>query len=111
MGTRASQFSGRLAKRLTVLMTVHDRIRHTSLEMELLKRARQARMAGATVFEADEGYGASGQVHRLHLASDDRPLAVVFIDSAERIDAFLEEISPLLHDVVATVEEIEILDI
>lgn len=109
--TTYSRFPGRPAKRLTLFMSVHDRVRHNSLEMELLKRARKAKLAGATVFEGDEGFGASGHVHREHLLADDRPLAVVFVDEPAKIDAFLDEVGPLLHDVVVTVDEIELLDL
>ncbi len=109
--TTHSQFAGRPAKRLTFLIGVHDHVRHNSLEMELLKRARKAKLAGATVFEGDEGYGASGHVHRTHLLSDDRPLALVIIDRPDRIDEFLEAVSHLLDGVLVTVEEIEILDL
>jgi len=108
--TTHSRFPGRPAKRLTLFMSVHDRVRHNSLEMELLKRARKAKLAGATVFEGHEGFGVSGHVHREHLLADDRPLAVVFIDQSDKIDTFLDEVSPLLHDVVVTVDEIELLD-
>ena len=105
------RFPGRPAKRLTLLMSVHDRVRRTSLEMELLKQARRAKLAGVTVFEGDQGFGTSGHVHREHLLSNDRPLAVIIIDLPERIDAFLEEVSHLLRGVVITVDEIETLDL
>ena len=104
-----SHFAGRRAKRLTFLISVHDQVRHNSLEMELLKRARKAELAGATVFEGIEGYGASGHVHREHLLSDDRPLAVVIIDQPDKIDEFLDAVSHLLDGVLVTVDEIEIL--
>jgi|HubBroStandDraft_1064217.scaffolds.fasta_scaffold134734_2 PII-like signaling protein len=109
--TTPSRFPGRPAKRLTLLITVRDHVRHTSLERELLKRARKAGLAGLTVFEGTEGFGASGHVHREHLLSDDRPLALVIIDEPEKIDAFLEEVRPLLTDVVVTVTEVEVLDL
>jgi len=109
--TTYSRFPGRPAKRLTLLMSVHDHVRHNSLEMEVLKRARKAKLAGATVFEGDEGFGTSGHVHRERFLSDDRPLAVVFIDQPDKVDAFLDEIAPLLRDVVATVDDIEIVDL
>jgi hypothetical protein len=106
-----SHFAGRPAKRLTLLMSVHDQTHHHSLEMEILKRARKAKLAGATVFKGDGGYGASGQVHQVRLLSDDRPLAVVIIDQPDKIDEFLEGIANLLDGVLVTVDEIEILDL
>jgi PII-like signaling protein len=109
--TSPSRFEGRPAKRLTVLMGIRDQVRHTSLELELLKRARRAKLAGATVFQGDEGFGASGRMHRDRLLKSDRPLAVVFVDQPERIDAFLDEIAPLLADAVAVLDDVEILDL
>jgi PII-like signaling protein len=109
--TEHSAFTGRPAVRLTLLMSVHDHARHRSLEMELLKRARRSNLAGATVFEGDEGYGASGNVHRAHALSDDRPLAIVIIDSAAKIGAFLDEVAGLLDGVLVTISEVEILDL
>ena len=110
MRSTQSHFPGQPAKRLTLLISVRDHVRHASLQMEVLKRARKAKLAGATVFEGVEGFGTSGRVHREHVISDDRPLAIVIIDHPERIDAFLEEIAPILDDVVVTVDVVEVLD-
>lgn len=109
--TTGSRFPGRPAKRLTLLMTVHDRVGHRSKELEVLRRARKAKLAGATVFEGYEGFGGTGSVHRGHYLSDDRPLAVVFVDVPEKIDALLDAIGPLLEGVVTVVDEVEVLDL
>ena len=109
--TTDSNFTGRPAKRLTFLMCVHDHVGHNNLATELLKRSRKAKLAGATVFEGDEGYGASGHVHQEHFLSDDRPLAVVIIDQADKIDEFLDAVSHLLDDVLVAVDEIEVVDL
>ena len=109
--TTDPRFAGRPAKRLTFLLSVRDHVRHGSLQMELLKRARKANLAGATVFEGSEGYGASGHVHRTHLLSDDRPLALVIIDHPDKIDEFLDAVSHLLDGILVIVEEVEILNL
>jgi uncharacterized protein len=109
--TSGSAFAGRPATRLTLLMTFHDRAGRKGLEMEVLRRARKAKLAGVTVFEAEEGFGNSGQVHRTHLMSDDAPLAVVLVDSPDKIEAFLESIGGLLHGVHAVLDDVEILDL
>jgi uncharacterized protein len=109
--TGQSAYPGRPAKRLMLRMSVHDHVRHRSLEMEILKHARRSKMAGATVFEGAEGFGRSGRVHEEHLLSDDRPLTIVMVDEPAKIDTFLEENSGLFEGVLAIVEEIEILDL
>jgi hypothetical protein len=78
--------------------------------VELLKRAKRAELAGATVYEAEEGYAESGRVHRAHLMSDDRPVAVVIVDRSEKVEAFLDEVADLLDDVVVMVDDIEIVE-
>jgi PII-like signaling protein len=78
--------------------------------VDLLRRARQAGLAGATVYAAHEGYGESGRVHRVHLVLDDRPVAVVIVDQSEKVDAFLDEAADLLDDVVVVVDDIEIVE-
>lgn len=106
-----SPFPGRPAKRLTLLMTVHDHLRHRSMELEVLARLRKAKLAGATVFEADMGFGTSGQLHRGHYLSDDRPLAVVVVDEPEKIDALVGALDAVLRDVVVIVDDVEIVEL
>lgn len=102
---------GRPAQRATLHISVRDHRGGRSLEVEVLKRAREAKVAGATVFEGHQGFGRSGAVHREHLLSDDRPLAVVIVDRPERIDAFLQAARPLLEGVTVTIEDVEILEL
>jgi PII-like signaling protein len=93
------------------MMTVHDHVRLEGLHTEILRRARRAGLAGATLFEACEGYGLSGRIHRSHLLTDDAPLALVIVDAPDRIDAFIGQLGPLLDGVVATIDDIEIVDL
>jgi PII-like signaling protein len=106
--TTPSTFPSHPAKRATVLLTVRDHTHHRSLMIELLQRARRAKLSGVTVFEAQEGYGESGRIHRTHLLSDDAPVTVVFIDRPDRIDGFLREVEPLLDDVLVIVDDIDV---
>lgn len=106
-----SRFASRPAKRLTIWLGVRDRHRHTSLEVELLRRARKSKLAGATVFEGQMGYGADGRLHRAHVFAGDQPLAIVVVDDGNRIDAFLDDLAQTVHGIVATVDDVEIVDL
>lgn len=101
----------RPARRLTLLLHVQDHHRHVSLMVELLGRARRQRLAGATVFEGHQGFGATGTVRRTHLLRDDAPLAIVVVDDPARIDRFVESIADLLGDVLAVVEEVTVVEV
>jgi uncharacterized protein len=106
-----SAHEGRPATRLTLLMTFHDHAGRKGIETEVLKRARKAKLAGLTVFEATEGFGHSGLLHRSHLVSDDAPLAVVIIDAPEKIEAFLDSIAELLNGIRVVLDDVEIVDL
>jgi uncharacterized protein len=99
------------AKRLTILLRARDHDHHGSLYVHILQRARKMKLAGATAFEAYEGYGAAGQIHRTHSLSNDVPVSVVIVDRSERIDAFLSEAADLLGHVVMTITDVEIVDL
>ncbi len=110
-GAPGTGFGRRAAVRLTMWLDVRDRHRHGSLGVELVKRARAEGLAGATVFEGRLGFGAGGDVHRERLFSDDRPLAIVVVDRADRIEAFLQRLEGYAPGVVTTVEDVEIVDV
>lgn len=109
--TATSRFPGRPAKRVTLRIHGHDRAGHRSLMIEILRRARRARLAGATAFGAHLGYGESGHVHRAGLFVKDAPVTVVIIDGPAQIDDFLAKSADLLGDVLVTVDDIEIVDL
>ncbi len=85
------------ALRLTVIVGENDTWRHRPLHSEIVHRAHAAGLAGASVFRGVEGFGGSSVVHtaRLLSLSEDLPVAVVIVDTAERVRAFLPELDGL----------------
>ncbi|WP_328956063.1 DUF190 domain-containing protein [Kitasatospora purpeofusca] len=99
------------ALRLTVLVGENDRRHHRPLYSEIVHRARAAGLAGASVFRGIEGFGASSLVHtaRLLSLSEDLPVAVVIVDTEERVRAFLPELDGLRPAGLVTLERCEVL--
>ncbi|WP_217140104.1 DUF190 domain-containing protein [Streptomyces sp. AC627_RSS907] len=93
-----TRLTGR-ALRVTVLVGENDTWHHRPLYSEIVHRAHAAGLAGASVFRGVEGFGASSLIHttRLLSLSEDLPVAVVIVDTQERVRAFL----PLLDELVA----------
>jgi len=97
-------------KRLTIFIGEADHHGHTPLATEIVQRAHRAGLAGATVFRGVEGYGASNHIHtnRLLSLSDDLPIAVVIVDSDERIQAFLPDLDELITGGLVIIDDVEV---
>jgi PII-like signaling protein len=99
------------ALRLTVLVGEDDRWNHKPLYHEIVVRARQAGLAGATVLHGCEGYGASSLVHtdRLLDLADNLPIAVVIVDAEDRIRQFLGQLDELVEEGMVILDHVEVL--
>ncbi|MEU6231469.1 DUF190 domain-containing protein [Kitasatospora sp. NPDC047058] len=99
------------ALRLTVLVGENDRWHHRPLYSEIVHRARAAGLAGASVFRGIEGFGASSLVHtaRLLSLSEDLPVAVVIVDTEERVRAFLPQLDELVAEGLVVLDPCEVI--
>lgn len=93
-------------QRLTVMIGPRDHVHHHSLAIELMARARRARLAGATLLEAVEGQGRSGVLHRQRLFSDATPLSVVIVEAPGTLARFVEENHDLLDEAIVVVDDV-----
>lgn len=98
------------ALRLTVLLGESDRWHHKPVYTEIVHRARRAGLAGASVFHGIEGFGASSLIHtsRLLSLSEDLPVAVVVVDTEERVRGFLPELDGLLEKGMVVLDACEV---
>jgi PII-like signaling protein len=100
-------------RRLTIYVgeTDHARQTHQPLYEAILHRAVQAGLAGGSVFRGWEGFGSSDQIHTTRLLSlaEDLPIAIIIVDTAERIDAFVPELDDLIDTGTVVVDDVEII--
>ncbi|MFF1280378.1 DUF190 domain-containing protein [Streptomyces sp. NPDC058299] len=98
------------ALRLTVYAGENDTWHHKPLYSEIVHRAHAAGLAGASVFRGIEGFGASSRIHtsRLLSLSEDLPVAVVVVDTEERVRAFLPQLDELTGEALVTLEACEV---
>ena len=99
------------ALRLTVFIGESDTWHHKPLFTEIVHRAHHAGLAGASVFRGIEGYGASSHIHttRLLSLSEDMPVAIVIVDAAERIRAFLPQLDELVSEGLVILDDVEVI--
>ena len=97
-------------KRLTIFIGEADRHGHTPLATEIVHRAHQAGLAGATVFRGVEGYGASNHIHttRILSLSDDLPIAIVIVDTDEAVSTFLADLDELITEGLVIVDDVDV---
>jgi len=99
------------ALRVTVFIGENDTWHRKPLYSQIVHRARAAGLAGASVFRGIEGFGASSLIHttRLLSLSEDLPVAVVIVDTEERVRAFLPELDELVGEGMVILDSCEVI--
>jgi PII-like signaling protein len=77
----------------------------------IVQRARETGLAGATVLRGVEGFGAHSRIHRASILrlSEDLPIVVEIVDERAKIEAFIDDIEPMIEDGMVTVEAVQVL--
>lgn len=76
----------------------------------LVQEARRHGLAGATVLRGIEGFGGHSRIHTAKILqlSEDLPIVVEIVDTAEKIEAFLPLVDGAIHEGLATVEKVQV---
>jgi hypothetical protein len=96
-------------KLLRIFVGESDRWDGRPLYEAIVHQARAMGLAGATVLRGIEGFGASSVVHtsRILRLSEDLPMVIEIVDSADRIDAFLEATEAMVEEGLVTLERVD----
>lgn len=97
-------------KLLRVFIGENDRHGGMPLYEWIVRKAREQGLAGATVLRGLEGFGAKSRLHTAKILrlSSDLPVVIEIVDTADRIESFLELIDDDIHEGLATVEKAEV---
>ena len=98
---------------LRIFMGEKERLGRQPLYQAIVMKARERRLAGATVLRGPMGYGQSSHLHTAKIIqlSDDLPLIIEIVDSQASIDAFLVDLDGLMADAsgLVTLEKVQVL--
>ncbi|MFD7440069.1 DUF190 domain-containing protein [Streptomyces sp. NPDC059909] len=99
------------ALRVTIIIGETDQWHHKPVYAEIVHRARKAGLAGASVFRGIEGFGASSLIHtqRLLSLSEDLPVAIVIVDSEQKVREFLPELDELVSGGLVILDDCEVI--
>jgi PII-like signaling protein len=98
------------ARLLRILVDAHERWHGRPLYEAIVARAREADVAGASVFPVEMSYGSHRRIH--DAASDygfvELPVVIEVVDAPERIDALLVELGEMIAGALATVRPVRV---
>ena len=88
---------------LRIFVSEEDRADHQPLYQAIVLKARESRLAGATVLRGPMGYGRSAHLRtsKILQLSDNLPLIIEIVDSPENINAFLPDLAGALPHVAS----------
>jgi PII-like signaling protein len=99
------------AKVLHIYANSTDQWHGRPLYSAIIQHCLQLGIAGATAFRSFEGYGMHHQLHtaRLLSLSEDLPVRIEVVDSAEAIDRLLAALGEMLRPTLVTVSDTQII--
>lgn len=88
-----------------------DRYKRQPLHQAIVEKAREMHMAGATVLRGPLGFGRSSRLHTAKILrlSEDLPVVIEIVDTAEKVDAFLPELEEMMGSGLVTLEQVQVI--
>ena len=96
---------------LRIFIGESDRYEHRPLYEALVLRARELKLAGATVLRSPMGFGACSHLHTTKILrlSDDLPMIIEIVDTEEKINAFLPVLDAMMGGGLVTIEKVRVI--
>ena len=97
-------------KLLRIFIGESDTWHGRPLYQAIVQRVREEGLAGATVLRGIEGFGAKSHLHttRILRLSEDLPIVIEIVDTAENIDRVIPVLDEMIEDGMVTVERVHI---
>ena len=96
---------------LRIFLGESDKAGHRPLYEEIVLKAREAHLAGATVLRGPMGFGHSSRLHTAKILrlSEDLPMVIEIVDAEDKIKAFLAAIESIMGAGLVTLERVQVL--
>jgi uncharacterized protein len=99
------------AKMIRIHFGENDKWNGKPLYEAIVERCRELDLAGATVYRAIEGYGASTLIHRSGRLgfSSDAPIVVTVVDTEENIKRLIPALDEMVHEGLIAMSDVEVI--
>lgn len=96
---------------LRVFVGESDQRQGRPLYEAIVLKARELRLAGATVLRGPMGFGASSRLHTAKVLrlSEDLPMVIEIVDGREKIDALLPQLDAMVSEGLVTLERVQVI--
>ncbi|MFW5770329.1 MAG: DUF190 domain-containing protein [Spirochaetota bacterium] len=96
---------------LRIFIGEQDKLNGKSLYEQIVMRARELNMAGATVLQGILGFGADSRIHSAKILrlSEDLPIVVEIVDTEEKINTILPFLDETVKEGMITLEKVKVL--
>ncbi len=96
---------------LRIFIGESDRHGHQPLYEAIVLKARELKLAGATVLRSPMGFGARSHLHTAKILrlSDDLPMVIEIVDTEEKIQAFLPVLDGMIGSGLVTLEKVRVI--
>ncbi len=96
---------------LRVFAGENDKHRGKPIYEQIVMKARELDLAGATVIRGILGFGAHSRIHSAKLLSlsDDLPILIEVVDSQEKIEQLLPYIDSVVEEGLVTMEKVQVI--
>src|SRR5262249_46876143 len=97
---------------LRIFIGESDRWQGKPLYEAIILKARELGIAGATMLRGLMGFGAASRIHTAKILrlSEDLPVVVEIVDSADKIDLLLPMIDEMVQDGMVTLEKVRVIE-
>lgn len=96
---------------LRIFLGERDRHGGRPLYEAIVAKARELKLAGATVLRGPMGYGRNAHIHRANLLdiSEDLPVVVEIVESEANLDRLLPELHGMMGSGLVTLEKVKVI--
>mgnify|MGYP000196210492 CR=1 FL=1 len=96
---------------LRIFLGERDRHGGRPLYEAIVAKARELKLAGATVLRGPMGYGRNAHIHRANLLdiSEDLPVIVEIVESEANLDRLLPELQGMMGSGLVTLEKVKVI--